>query len=335
MNALILGTGSWGTAFGLHLSKNWDKVVMWGIEESQVNAINNLHCNPEFLPNIDLPDNITATLDLAAVTADADAIFIVTPSQVTRSVAAQLSKCTLKNAAPVISMSKGLELSTLKRMSEVITEEVAIDNAGNIHPVGALLGPSHAEEVGLGQPAALVLAGTSEIWHQWQNKLSTDRFRVYTNHDIIGVEISSAFKNVLAIATGICDGLGYGDNIRGALMTRGIAELTQLGSVLGGRLETFYGLAGIGDMITTCTSHHSRNRNFGEAVVKENISPDDILNKSVQIVEGVVMTEAALKLSVQHSLELPITTEVYNVLFKGKDPEIAIKDLMDRTLKAE
>jgi len=334
MNALILGTGSWGTAFALHLSKNWNEVVMWGIEDSQIEAIN-LHCNHAFLPEIKLPNNISATLDLASATPNADAIFIVTPSQVTRSVSTMLSKCVMKNDVPVISMSKGLELSTLKRMSEVISEEVATDDAGNNHPVGALLGPSHAEEVALNQPAALVLAGTSELWHQWQKKLSTDRFRVYTNHDIIGVEISSAFKNVLAIATGICDGLGYGDNIRGALMTRGIAELTQLGSVLGGQNETFYGLAGIGDMITTCTSRHSRNRNFGESVVRENISPDDILNKSIQIVEGVVMTEAALKLSKQHSLELPISTEVYNVLFQGKNPEMAIKDLMDRTLKAE
>ncbi len=334
MNALILGTGSWGTAFALHLSKNWNEVVMWGIEASQVEAINS-HCNHSFLPEIKLPENISATLDLESATPNADAIFIVTPSQVTRSVSAQLSKCVIKNDIPVISMSKGLELSTLQRMSEVISEEVATDDAGNNHPVGVLLGPSHAEEVALDHPAALVLAGTSELWHQWQKKLSTDRFRVYTNHDIIGVEISSAFKNVLAIATGICDGLGYGDNIRGALMTRGIAELTQLGSVLGGNNATFYGLAGIGDMITTCTSRHSRNRNFGESVVSENISPDDILNKSIQIVEGVVMTEAALKLSKQHSLELPISTEVYNVLFQGKDPEIAIKDLMDRTLKAE
>jgi glycerol-3-phosphate dehydrogenase (NAD(P)+) len=335
MKALILGTGSWGTAFGLHLSKNWDSVQLWGIEESQVGSINNSHNNPDFLPGITLPSNISATLDLTSATQDADAVFIVTPSQVTRSVVQQLAKCSLNNDVPIIGMSKGLELSTLKRMSEVISEEISTDCAGNNHPVAVLLGPSHAEEVAFGQPSAVVLAGSGQIWHHWQKLLSSKRFRVYTNEDITGVEISSAFKNVLAIATGISDGLGYGDNTRGALLTRGLTELSLLGNELGGKQETFYGLAGIGDIITTCTSVHSRNRNFGEAFVKENLSPTDILNRSVQIVEGVVMTEAAMKYGNAHNLELPISNEVYNMLFKGKDPELALTDLMDRTLRAE
>lgn len=335
MIATILGTGSWGTAYGRHLADSWDEVRLWGVEPEQVRAINEDHANPSFFEGVALPANMRATLDLAEALADTDVVFFVVPSQATRDVAHRVREIGAPEGAPMICMSKGLELSTLKRLSEVLEEELGEDVAGAHHPVGVLLGPSHAEEVVRGLPTAVVLAGRGPGWHDWQPRFSGPALRVYTNHDIVGVEISTAFKNVIAIAVGICDGLGMGDNTRGAVMTRGLRELSRLGVALGGHHETFYGLAGIGDMITTCTSRHSRNRNYGEAVAKELEDPQSLLDHSAQVVEGAVMTQAALKLSTKHAIELPITQEVHHVLFSGKDPRQAMRDLMERTLRPE
>ncbi len=335
MRAAILGTGSWGTAFGRHLASGWDEVVLWGIEDDQVAAIRDTHTNPGFFADLQLPENMTATLDLADAVRDADAVFIVLPSQVVRSVAGQLHQCPLKADAPIICLSKGLELSTLKRLSTVVEEEVRQDAAGQSHSIGVLLGPSHAEEVVQQQPTALVLAGRGSGWHEWQKHLSGPAVRVYTNYDLTGVEIAAAFKNVIAIAVGMADGLGYGDNTRGAVMTRGLKELARLGIAMGGSFETFYGLSGIGDMITTCTSRHSRNRNYGEAIARAADNPQSLLNDAIQVVEGAVMTQAALKLSAKHAIELPITQEVHDVLFSEKAPGKALADLMERTLRSE
>ena len=191
------------------------------------------------------------------------------------------------------------------------------------------------EEAQLVLAQQVVLAGRGAGWHAWQPRLSGPWFRVYTNHDAVGVEIASAFKNVLAIAVGICDGLELGDNTRGAVMTRGVSEMARLGVALGGHHETFYGLAGIGDMITTCTSRHSRNRNYGEAVARGSEDPQALLDHAAQVVEGAVMTQAALKLCAKHSIELPITQEVHHVLFSAKNPKAAMRDLMERTLRCE
>lgn len=335
MRAAILGTGSWGTAFGRHLSEAWDEVVLWGVEPGQVAAIRDDHANPGFFPGLDLPANLTATLDLPEAVDGADAVFVVLPSQAVREVAARLHGCTLKAEVPIISLSKGLELSTLKRLSTVVEEEMVPDAAGRPHRVGVLLGPSHAEEVVQRQPTALVLAGRGTGWHDWQPRLSGPAVRVYTNPDLVGVEIAAAFKNVIAIAVGMADGLGYGDNTRGAVMTRGLKELTRLGVALGGRFETFYGLSGVGDLITTCTSRHSRNRNYGETVSRGEQAPQALLDGAAQVVEGAVMTQAALRLSAKHAIELPITQEVHNVLFSGKTPADAMRDLMERTLRSE
>ncbi len=335
MKAAILGTGSWGTAFGRHLADGWETVTMWGIEESQVRAVADDHRNPAFFGDLELPANLGATMDLAEAVDGCDAVFVVLPSQAVRDVTHRIREIGLPAGVPVVSLSKGLELSTLKRLSEVLEDELGLDAAGEKHPVGVLLGPSHAEEVVRGLPTAVVLAGRGPGWHDWQPRLSGPAFRVYTNHDMVGVEISSAFKNVIAIAVGICDGLGLGDNTRGAVMTRGLKELTRLGVALGGHHETFYGLAGIGDMITTCTSLHSRNRNYGEALVKGHEAPQDLLDHSAQVVEGAVMTRAALKLCAKHAIELPITQEVHHVIFSGKDPREAMRDLMERTLRPE
>lgn len=334
--AAVLGTGSWGTSFGRHLAATWDEVALWGIVPEQVHAINADRLNPAFLPGIVLPANLRATLDLADAVAGAQAVFVAVPSQAVRGAAAALAQAAPPAGCPVINLAKGMEIDTLKRLSEVLREEVGRDAAGGAHPVAVLLGPSHAEEVARGLPTAVVLSGEPGCdWQAWQQKVAGPTFRVYTNHDLVGVELASAFKNVIAIASGMCDGLGLGDNSRGAVLTRGLAELTRLSVALGGERATCYGLAGIGDLITTCTSRYSRNRNFGEAVGRGEQDPQAILSGSVQVVEGVAMTRAALKLGEKLGIPLPITQEVHRVVFAGKPPLIAMRDLMEREPRSE
>jgi glycerol-3-phosphate dehydrogenase (NAD(P)+) len=335
--AAILGTGSWASAFGRHLCHKWERVVLWGIDGDQVRSINQTGTNPDYLGDIVLPPNLRATLDLGDALRGADILFVIVPSQVVRQVMAKVvASGALPPGIPVVNLAKGFEVSTLKRLSEVIEEELVALNPPSIHPVAVLLGPSHAEEVALELPTAVVLSGpTNGDWGHWQAWISGPFFRVYTNPDIAGVEFASAFKNIIALAVGMADGLGAGDNTRGTLMTRGMVELSRLGKALGGRPETFAGLAGIGDMITTCISHHSRNRNFGEAVTAGHGSPDELLAACVQVVEGVEMAKAALKLGEKHNVELPITKQVHDVLFSGKPPRQAMRELMERELRPE
>jgi glycerol-3-phosphate dehydrogenase (NAD(P)+) len=337
MKAAILGTGSWATSFGRHLCHKWERVVLWGIDKRQIYSINTTGTNPDFLGDVILPPNMRATLELDDALKEADLLFVCVPSQAVREVITQTSQCTLFPAGtPVINMAKGFEVTTLKRLSEVIEEELAQAGIRDEHPVAVLLGPSHAEEVADEQPTAVVLAGQVDTdWSGWQKWIAGPFFRVYTNEDMAGVEIASGFKNIIALAVGMADGLGAGDNTRGTLMTRGMIELARLGIALGGKKETFFGLAGIGDMITTCISHHSRNRNFGEAVTKGEKSPQEILEGSIQVVEGVHMAKAALKLSEKLKVELPITKQVHDVLFSGKPPRQAMRELMERQLRPE
>jgi glycerol-3-phosphate dehydrogenase (NAD(P)+) len=337
MKAAILGTGSWASAFGRHLCHKWERVVLWGIEPAQVASINQTGTNPDFLPGIVLPPNMRATLDLDDCLKNADVVFSVVPSQAVREVMAKVSaSAVLPAGAPIINLAKGFEVRTLERLSEVIDEELAGAGKRDQHPVGVLLGPSHAEEVALEMPTAVVLAGQpGGDWTHWQKWISGPFFRVYTNDDMVGVEIATGFKNIIALAVGMADGMGTGDNTRGTIMTRGMVEMARLGCALGGRQETFSGLAGIGDMITTCISRHSRNRNYGEAVVKAGEAPDQLLSHQVQVVEGVYMTQAALKLSEKLGIELPITKQVHDVLFSAKPPRQAMRELMERELRAE
>lgn len=332
--AAILGTGSWASAFGRHLCHKWERVVLWGVDEKQVRSINQTGTNPDYLGSIMLPPNLRATLELDDALVRADIVFVVVPSQVVRQVMTKVAASgALPPGVPVVNLAKGFEVSTLKRLSTVIDEELA---AVAPHPVAALLGPSHAEEVALELPTAVVLSGQEGCdWAHWQAWISGPFFRVYTNADMPGVEFASAFKNIIALAVGMADGLGAGDNTRGTLMTRGMVELSRLGRALGGRPETFAGLAGIGDMITTCISRHSRNRNFGQAVTGGGQSPDELLAGWVQVVEGVEMAKAALKLGQKHEIELPITKQVHDVLFSGKPPRQAMRELMERELRAE
>ncbi|MDD5718832.1 MAG: NAD(P)-dependent glycerol-3-phosphate dehydrogenase [Candidatus Krumholzibacteria bacterium] len=335
MKATILGTGSWGSAFARHLAHKWDEVAMWGIEESQVASINATGTNPGFLGDVRLPPNVGATLDLKVALAGAEAVFVVVPSQAARPVMKQVvATGAMPVNIPIVNLAKGLEIGTLKRLSEVMREE--LERGHDHHPLAVLLGPSHAEEVAAEMPTALVLAGDPGFdWEEWQRLITGPYLRVYTNDDMLGVEITSGFKNVIAVAVGLCDGLGMGDNTRGALLTRGMAELARITVALGGRQETCYGLAGIGDMITTSISRHSRNRNFGEAVARGQADPAAILQGSKQVVEGFYMTQAALKLSAKYGIELPIVKAVHEVLFEDKKPLKAIRELMERMPRSE
>ena len=337
MKAAILGTGSWASAFGRHLCHKWERVVLWGIEAQQVNSINTTGTNPDYLGDILLPPNLRATLDLDDALNNADLLFVCVPSQAVREVISKVAKSpSFPCDIPIINMSKGFEVTTLERLSEVIEDELSQAGCREKHPVAVLLGPSHAEEVADEQPTAVVLAGHQGTdWSHWQNWIAGPFFRVYTNDDMAGVEIASGFKNIIALAVGMADGLGAGDNTRGTLMTRGMIELSRLGIALGGKKETFFGLAGIGDMITTCISRHSRNRNFGEAVTKGEKTPQEILDGSIQVVEGVHMAKAALKLSERLKVELPITKQVHDVLFSGKPSRQAMRELMERQLRPE
>ncbi len=337
MKAAILGTGSWASAFGRHLCHKWERVVLWGIVPEQVRNINQTGINPDFLPGIVLPPNLRATLDLDDCLKNADVVFSVVPSQAVREVMGKVAASpVLPRGIPVINLAKGFEVRTLERLSQVIDEELSGAGRRAEHPIGVLLGPSHAEEVALEMPTAVVLSGCDRCdWSHWQKWISGPFFRVYTNDDMTGVEIATAFKNIIALAVGMADGLGTGDNTRGTIMTRGMVELARLGCALGGRQETFSGLAGMGDMITTCISHHSRNRNFGEAVTKGTENPEQMLTHQVQVVEGVYMAQAALKLSEKLGIELPITKQVHDVLFSGKPPRQAMRELMERELRAE
>ena len=234
MKAAILGTGSWATSFGRHLCHKWERVVLWGIEPGQVEAINATGTNPDFLGDIPLPPNMRATLDLDDALAEAEVLFVTVPSQAVREVITQAAKSPkLADGVPVINMAKGFEVSTLERISEVIEEELAAAGRRDTHPVAVLLGPSHAEEVALEQPTAVVLAGQKGTdWSVWRDRIAGPFFRVYTNDDMAGVEIASGFKNIIAVAVGMADGLGAGDNTRGTLMTRGMIELSRLGMAL-------------------------------------------------------------------------------------------------------
>jgi glycerol-3-phosphate dehydrogenase (NAD(P)+) len=335
MKATVLGTGSWGCAFARHLGHKWDDVAMWGVQEDQVASINATATNPDYLGDVRLPPNVGATLDLKVAILGTEAVFVVVPSQAVREVMQQVAASgALPAGVPVVNLAKGLEIGTLKRPSEVMREELARNGLDN--PVAVLLGPSHAEEVAAEMPTAMVLAGDPGFdWQEWQRLITGPYLRVYTNPDMLGVEITSGFKNVIALAVGLCDGLGMGDNTRGTLLTRGMAELARITVALGGHQETCYGLAGIGDMITTSISRHSRNRNFGEAVARGQADPAAILHGSKQVVEGFYMTQAALKLSEKYGIELPIVKAVHEVLFADKKPLKAIRDLMNRIPRSE
>ena len=327
----ILGGGGWGTALSIVLSSRGGDVVVWEYDAEQCARVKSEGVNEKFLPGAVLPPAVQFTPELAEAVTGADLLVFAVPSHTLRGVAKKLAGLDTSGTL-IVSATKGIEDGSLMRMSEVLVDELSASAADRI---AVLAGPSHAEEVSRGHPTAVVSASASQASaKQVQQLFSTASFRVYTNEDMVGVELGVSVKNVVAIAAGICDGIGYGDNTKAALITRGLAEITRLGLALGAKRETFFGLAGVGDLVVTCLSRHSRNRYVGEQVGKGK-TLEAVLSDMVMVAEGVKTTKSALHLAKRHEVEMPITEQVYAVLFEGKDPHAAIDELMTRELKAE
>ncbi len=327
----LLGAGSWGTTLGLVLHGNGHDVAFWEFDAEQVERLSVERENRKFLPGVPIPEEITFTGDIGSALEDRDAVVFAVPSHAVRNVAAAASPH-VPETVPVVNVAKGIENETLMRMSEVLAEQLdRRDTAGIV----SLVGPSHAEEVSRGLPTTIVSAATDEETAVLVRDLfMMQTLRVYTNTDLVGVELGGSLKNIIAIAAGICDGMGYGDNTKGALLTRGLAEITRLGIALGGLPETFAGLSGMGDLITTCISRHSRNRYVGEAIAKGR-TLEDILEEMVMVAEGVRTTKSANELAAREGVEMPISEQMGRVLFDGLDPREAITELMVRDPKPE
>jgi glycerol-3-phosphate dehydrogenase (NAD(P)+) len=331
-NVGVLGGGSWGTALALLLKSKGHEVRVWEFDAEQCGRVNEEGENKKFLPGISIPEDLPFSNEIGPVVSGAEAILLVVPSRHFRTTVRAAAKSGALPSAPVVIATKGLEDRSLLRMTEILAQE---------HPAGegaqstVLVGPSHAEEVSRGIPTAVVAASATEAAAaEAQGLFMSENFRVYTNTDVVGVELGVAVKNVIAVAAGICDGLGFGDNTKGALLTRGLAEIVRLGTALGARQETFFGLAGVGDLITTCLSRHSRNRHVGEQIGRGK-TLQQVMREMVMVAEGVDTARAALTLARDSGVEMPITEQVNAVLFEDKDPTAAIRELMTRERKAE
>jgi glycerol-3-phosphate dehydrogenase (NAD(P)+) len=326
----VVGAGSWGTAVASLLSTNAD-TVLWARRPELAAAITDRRQNPDYLPGVELPAELRVTADIEDACATAEVLVLGVPSHGMRAVLTQAAEF-VRPAVPIVSLAKGVEQGTLRRMTEVIAEVLPTHLPGRI---GVLTGPNLAREIAAGQPAASVVAVEDEqTAGDLQRLLMTTTFRVYTNPDVVGCEIAGALKNVMAIAAGIADGLGYGDNTKAALLTRGLAELTRLGIALGGNPLTFSGLAGMGDLVATCTSTQSRNRTVGVQLGKGR-ELDDIVAEMKMVAEGVKSTAAVLELARRHRVEMPIAEQVGAVLYEGKRAEDLVTALMLREAKAE
>ncbi|WP_079910699.1 NAD(P)H-dependent glycerol-3-phosphate dehydrogenase [Paenibacillus sp. 32352] len=322
----VLVAGSWGTAIASVLAENEMDVMLWTRNEQQVTEINTEHRNRRFLNDAMLSPRIHATASMEQAVSEADAVIVVAPSAAMREVASQMRPF-LKKETTLIHATKGFEASTLKRMSTVLADELPHYDASKIV---VLSGPSHAEEVIKQSPTTVVVASEdAQAAEAAQDLLINNSFRVYTNPDVIGVEVAGALKNIIALGAGLTDGLGYGDNAKAALLTRGLAEISRLGTAMGGNPLTFAGLAGVGDLVVTCTSKHSRNWRAGYLLAQGN-PLEDVLRQMGMVVEGVKTTQAAYKLSRDYQVTMPIADELYSVLFEGKSPEAAVEDLMGR-----
>lgn len=323
----VLGPGSWGTTLAIHLANAGHEPRLWGHLPADLAEIELRRENRKFLPGIAIPVGVKVRAELEAALEGAEYVLFVVPSQAMRGVAERVAAVGFESI-PVCA-SKGLEQSTRKRMSQVLAEAL-----GEPDPV-ILTGPSHAEEVSRGIPTSVVAAAIDEgRAARVQHLCSTSRFRVYTNTDVAGCEMAAALKNVIAIGAGVCDGLGYGDNTKGALLTRGLAEMARLGVAQSARRETFFGLAGMGDLIATAFSRHSRNRMVGERLGKGE-TLDEILGTMVMVAEGVHTARAARDLGRTLDVELPLTDQVCEILFEGRDPREALQALMSRGLRSE
>ncbi len=329
MKITVLGDGGWGTSLALLLKQKGFDVALWGAFKDNIDAIKAHKENRKFLPGIKVPASIQLGTDMRFVCEDANLIIFAIPSRFLRG-ALMKNIDTLKNShAGFISVIKGIEQKTLKRMSELILEVLGE------RELAVLSGPSIAPEVARGLPTTIAVASSDEVFaRRVRDIFRTERFRVYTNKDVVGVELGGALKNIMAIAAGISDGLEFGANTKAAILTRGLLEMARLGVALGASQATFNGLSGLGDLITTCVSLEGRNRGFGEKIGKGQ-KAEDLLKKSIAEIEGAWTSKAALELGRKHKLDLPITQQVYSVIFEKKSPLQAVNELMSREPKAE
>jgi len=323
----VIGAGSWGTAISVLLAEKGYRISLWAYEEELVDDINKKRINTRYHPNIYLPEGITASSELEEVTEGARYLINVVPTQYTRGVFERLVPY-IRSGVLIISASKGIERRTLKTVTEIIRDTTGFE-------ASVLSGPSFASEVIQRLPTAVTIATRdAKIAETLQRLFNTDYFRVYTNSDIIGVELGGALKNVMAIAAGISDGLGLGSSARAALITRGLAEMTRLGVKMGAMEKTFWGLSGLGDLVLTCTGSLSRNYRVGLRLGRgERLQ--DIVSTMIMVAEGVATTESVYELSRRYNVEMPIVEQVYRVLYEDKDPMSAVKELMTRDLRSE
>ncbi len=323
MKISVFGAGTWGTALSILLSNNGHEVILWSKLQKEVDALNNDRNYIPNLPEARLPENIIVTSDLDFACDSPQIIVFAVASPYVRSTAAFVAQ-KIKKGQIIVNVAKGIEETTLETLTEIISEEIPYAD------FAVLSGPSHAEEVSRGIPTTCVVgASTQATAVLIQDAFMSDNFRVYTSPDVIGIELGGSIKNVIALAAGIADGLGYGDNTKAALMTRGIAEISRLGIKMGGKMETFSGLSGVGDLIVTCSSKHSRNRNAGY-YIGQGMSMQEAMEKVAQVVEGVYSAKAALALAKKYEVEMPIVEQVNQILFEGKAPIKAVSDLFLR-----
>ena len=327
-NVGVLGAGSWGTALSVLLTDNGHQVTVWSIDENEVKMLREKREHELKLPGVKLPDSMVITGDLEQTIADKDFLVLAVPSPFTRSTAKKMAPY-VSDGQIIVDVAKGIEESTLLTLSKQIEQEIPQAD------VAVLSGPSHAEEVGRKLPTTCVVgAKTRKTAEYLQSMFISPVFRVYTSPDILGIELGGSLKNVIALAAGIADGLGYGDNTKAALITRGIAEMARLGVKMGGKIETFTGLTGIGDLIVTCASVHSRNRKAGY-LIGQGMSMQEAMDEVKMVVEGVYSAKAAAKLAEKYGVSMPIVDEVNAVLFDGKSPAEAVNDLMMRESRSE
>jgi glycerol-3-phosphate dehydrogenase (NAD(P)+) len=326
----VLGDGAWGTAIALLLNQHpQHRVALWSAREENARILRDRRENVRLLPGVPIPDSVELTGDVRQAIAGAKLWIAAIPTVYLRATLRRVAGELVHDPAPVLSLAKGLENETFLRPTEILQQILGE------RPVAVLSGPSHAEEVSRGLPTTVVAASADLDLARWvQQRFSTERFRVYTNLDVVGVELAGALKNIVGIAAGISDGLGLGDNAKAALLSRGLVEMTRFGVALGAEPQTFYGLAGLGDLVTTCISRHGRNRHVGERLGRgEKIG--DILAGMTMVAEGVYTARSVHERAVRMGIEMPITTEVYRVLYEDKDPLTAVSDLMVRQPRSE
>ena len=324
----IVGDGGWGTTLAILLSKKGFNVALWGAFPDYIEEVREARENVKFLPGVKIPGSVKLTSEMDEAVRHKELIVLAAPSQFMRGVLMMLKMEDLSGKA-FISVTKGIENTTLKRMSEVTAEVLGE------YPLAVLSGPTIALEVANGVPTTAVVSSKDEAFaSEMQDVFMTERFRIYTNSDVMGVEIGGSLKNVIAIAAGCTDALGYGTNAKAALLTRGLVEMVRLGVAMGAKRDTFYGLSGLGDLTTTCISQYSRNRWLGEEIGRGKRLAD-ILKDTAMVVEGVATTRSAHDLARKYNVEMPIAAEIYKVLYENKDPKKAVQDLMTRSPKTE